>query len=138
MGAVDHGQRAGRADRGLIALLVTHTNFSVSTGVGFLALFAVCVQTGVIMLEYINQMRALGPSVVESAVEGAVLRLRPILMTSLVATSDCCLPFCRTESDPIPAVRHRHRRRATGCAADEHFPSTDPLRLDRPRSRSAA
>jgi cobalt-zinc-cadmium resistance protein CzcA len=71
---------------GLLALLLTHTNFSVSSGVGFLALFGVCVQTGVIMLEYINQLRARGLSIVDSAVEGAVLRLRPIMMTSLVAT----------------------------------------------------
>jgi cobalt-zinc-cadmium resistance protein CzcA len=71
---------------GLIALLLTHTNFSVSSGVGFLALFGVSVQTGVIMLEYINQLRVLGRSVEEAAVAGAVLRLRPIMMTMLVAT----------------------------------------------------
>ena len=71
---------------GLLALLVTHTNFSVSSGVGFLALFGVSVQTGVIMLEYINQLRARGYTIEEAAVEGAVLRLRPILMTMLVAT----------------------------------------------------
>jgi len=71
---------------GLLALLATGTNFSVSSGVGFLALFGVSVQTGVIMLEYINQLRARGHIVVDSAVEGAVLRLRPIMMTMLVAT----------------------------------------------------
>ena len=71
---------------GLLALLVTHTNFSVSSGVGFLALFGVSVQTGVIMLEYINQERARGSSILDSAIEGAVLRLRPIMMTMLVAT----------------------------------------------------
>ena len=71
---------------GLLALLLTHTNFSVSSGVGFLALFGVSVQTGVIMVEYINQLRATGYSIEESAVEGAVLRLRPIMMTMLVAT----------------------------------------------------
>jgi len=71
---------------GLLALLITGTNFSVSSGVGFLALFGVSVQTGVIMLEYINQRRAGGHSIVDSAVEGAVLRLRPIMMTMLVAT----------------------------------------------------
>lgn len=71
---------------GLLALLLTHTNFSVSSGVGFLALFGVSVQTGVIMLEYINQLRARGYDVEEAAVEGAVLRLRPIMMTMLVAT----------------------------------------------------
>jgi heavy metal efflux system protein len=71
---------------GLLALLVTGTNFSVSSGVGFLALFGVCVQTGVIMLEYINQLRARRYSVEDAAVQGAVLRLRPIMMTMLVAT----------------------------------------------------
>ncbi|MGA3235158.1 MAG: CusA/CzcA family heavy metal efflux RND transporter [Bryobacteraceae bacterium] len=71
---------------GLLALYLTGTHFSVSSGVGFLALFGVCVQTGVIMLEYINQLRVRGRSVVDAAVEGAVLRLRPIMMTTLVAT----------------------------------------------------
>jgi heavy metal efflux system protein len=71
---------------GLLALLLTGTNFSVSSGVGFLALFGVSVQTGVIMLEYINQLRAARYSIEDAAVEGAVLRLRPIMMTMLVAT----------------------------------------------------
>jgi cobalt-zinc-cadmium resistance protein CzcA len=71
---------------GLLALIVTHTNFSVSSGVGFLALFGVSVQTGVIMLEYINQRRARGFTIEEAAIEGAVMRLRPIMMTMLVAT----------------------------------------------------
>jgi cobalt-zinc-cadmium resistance protein CzcA len=71
---------------GSLALLVTHTNISVSSSVGFLALFGVSVQTGVIMLEYINQMRAGGHTVESAAIEGAVLRLRPIMMTMLVAT----------------------------------------------------
>ena len=71
---------------GMLALLFTGTHFSVSSGVGFLALFGVSVQTGVIMLEYINQLRASGHSIKDSAIEGAVLRLRPIMMTMLVAT----------------------------------------------------
>jgi cobalt-zinc-cadmium resistance protein CzcA len=71
---------------GVLALLMTGTNFSVSSGVGFLALFGVSVQTGVIMLEYINQLRVRRYSVEDAAVEGAVLRLRPIMMTMLVAT----------------------------------------------------
>jgi cobalt-zinc-cadmium resistance protein CzcA len=71
---------------GFLALLVTGTYFSVSSGVGMLALFGVSVQTGVIMVEYINQLRSRGHTIVESAVEGAVLRLRPIMMTMLVAT----------------------------------------------------
>jgi heavy metal efflux system protein len=71
---------------GLLALLVTGTYLSVSSGVGMLALFGVSVQTGVIMVEYINQLRARGHTIVDAAVEGAVLRLRPIMMTMLVAT----------------------------------------------------
>ncbi len=71
---------------GLLALYVTGTFFSVSSGVGFLALFGVSVQTGVIMLEYINQLRARGYTPEGAAIEGAVLRLRPIMMTMLVAT----------------------------------------------------
>ncbi len=71
---------------GLLALLMTGTHVSVSSGVGFLALFGVSVETGVIMLEYINQLRATGHSIEDAAIEGAVLRFRPILMTMLVAT----------------------------------------------------
>ncbi len=71
---------------GLVALWLTGNHFSVSSGVGFLALFGVSVQTGIIMLECINQMRSTGLSVREAALEGAVLRLRPIMMTMLVAT----------------------------------------------------
>jgi cobalt-zinc-cadmium resistance protein CzcA len=71
---------------GILALYLTGTNFSVSSGVGFLALFGVSVQTGVIMLEYINQLRARGLSPLAAVREGAVLRFRPILMTMLVAS----------------------------------------------------
>jgi len=67
-------------------LFLTHTNFSVSSGVGFLALFGGSVQTGVIMVEYINQLRARGHTIRDAAREGAILRLRPIMMTMLVAT----------------------------------------------------
>ena len=79
---------------GPLALFLTHTNFSVSSAVGFLALFGVSVETGVIMIEFINQLRArrkgmeesTDQHIVEAAVEGAVLRLRPVMMTMLVAT----------------------------------------------------
>ncbi len=71
---------------GLLALYFTGTHFSVSSGVGFLALFGASVQTGVIMVEYINQLRAQGLSPDQAAIEGAVRRLRPIMMTMLVAT----------------------------------------------------
>jgi cobalt-zinc-cadmium resistance protein CzcA len=71
---------------GLLALYATGTNFSVSSGVGFLALFGASVQTGVIMVEYINQLRAAGMPIESAAIEGATRRLRPIMMTMLVAT----------------------------------------------------
>jgi cobalt-zinc-cadmium resistance protein CzcA len=71
---------------GLLALYWTNTHMSVSSGVGFLALFGVSVQTGVILLECINQMRAQGHTIMDAAIEGAVLRLRPIFMTMLVAS----------------------------------------------------
>jgi cobalt-zinc-cadmium resistance protein CzcA len=71
---------------GLLALLGTGTYFSVSSGVGLLALFGVSVQIGLIMVQYINQLRARGHTLMEAAVEGAVRRLRPIMMTMLVAT----------------------------------------------------
>jgi cobalt-zinc-cadmium resistance protein CzcA len=71
---------------GLLALLLTGTHMSVSSGVGFLALFGVAVQTGVIMLEYINQLRVRGENILDAAIDGSVQRLRPIMMTMLVAS----------------------------------------------------
>jgi heavy metal efflux system protein len=71
---------------GILAMYVTHTNFSVSSGVGFLALFGVSVQTGVILVEYMNQLRARGYAALQAARDGAIQRFRPILMTMLVAS----------------------------------------------------
>ncbi|MFZ0745502.1 MAG: CusA/CzcA family heavy metal efflux RND transporter [Terracidiphilus sp.] len=79
---------------GPLALFLTHTNFSVSSAVGFLALFGVSVETGVIMIEFINQLRVRRKGseefsrehIIEAAVEGSVQRLRPVMMTMLVAT----------------------------------------------------
>src|SRR5579864_7583860 len=71
---------------GFLSLLITGTHFSVSSGLGFLALIGVSVQTGVIMVEYINQLRVRGRTVHDAATEGASMRLRPIMMTMLVAT----------------------------------------------------
>ena len=77
----------GMASFGGIAItFVTGTPFSVSSGIGLLALFGVSVQTGVIMVQYINQLAARGMSINEAAIKGATLRLRPIMMTMLVAT----------------------------------------------------
>lgn len=71
---------------GFLALLATGTHFSVSSGIGFLALFGVSVQIGVIMVEYINQLRSSGMPIARAAVDGAARRLRPILLTMVVAT----------------------------------------------------
>jgi cobalt-zinc-cadmium resistance protein CzcA len=71
---------------GFLSLLLTGTHFSVSSGLGFLALIGVSVEVGVIMVEYINQLRTRGMNPREAAKEGAALRLRPIMMTMLVAT----------------------------------------------------
>ena len=71
---------------GFLSLLLTGTHFSVSSGLGFLALIGVSVEIGVILVEYINQLRTRGLSPREAAKEGAALRLRPIMMTMLVAT----------------------------------------------------
>jgi cobalt-zinc-cadmium resistance protein CzcA len=70
---------------GLIALWMTGTPFSVSSGVGFLALFGVSVQTAVVYISYVNELRKAGTPTAEAIREGAILRLRPIMMTALVA-----------------------------------------------------
>ena len=71
---------------GLLALFITGTYLSVSSGVGFLVLFGMSVQTGVIMVDYINQLRASGYSIVAAAKEGALQRLRAIFVVMSVAT----------------------------------------------------
>jgi cobalt-zinc-cadmium resistance protein CzcA len=70
---------------GLVALWLTGTPFSVSSGIGFLALFGVSVQTAVVYISYVNELRASGTPLAEAIREGAILRLRPIMMTALVA-----------------------------------------------------
>ena len=70
---------------GLIALWLGHTNLSVSSGLGFLALFGVSVQTGIIFISHANKLRKAGMSLDEATRESAAVRLRPILITALVA-----------------------------------------------------
>jgi len=70
---------------GLLALKLSGTPFSVSSGIGFLALFGVSVQTAVIYVSYANELRAGGMGIAEATREAAILRLRPIMMTALVA-----------------------------------------------------
>ena len=70
---------------GILALWLTGTPFSVSSGIGFLALFGVSVQTALVYISYVNELRLGGTPLVEAIREGAILRLRPIMMTALVA-----------------------------------------------------
>jgi heavy metal efflux system protein len=70
---------------GLLALKLTGTNFSVSSGFGFVALMGVAVQTSVILYSFINKLRLEGKSIIVATHEASLLRLRPIMMTALVA-----------------------------------------------------
>ncbi len=70
---------------GILALWLTGTPFSVSSGIGFLALFGVSVQTAVVYISYVNELRRDGTELAEAIRQGAILRLRPIMMTALVA-----------------------------------------------------
>jgi cobalt-zinc-cadmium resistance protein CzcA len=70
---------------GIVALWMTGTPFSVSSGIGFLALFGVSVQTAVVYISYVNELRRDGGDIKTSIRQGALLRLRPIMMTALVA-----------------------------------------------------
>jgi cobalt-zinc-cadmium resistance protein CzcA len=70
---------------GLLALRITHTNFSVSSMLGFVALMGVAVQTSVILYSFINKLRLEGNDIPTATLEASLLRLRPIMMTALVA-----------------------------------------------------
>jgi cobalt-zinc-cadmium resistance protein CzcA len=70
---------------GIVALWATGTPFSVSSGIGFLALFGVSVLTAVVYISYVNELRRNGVGLDEAIRQGAILRLRPIMMTALVA-----------------------------------------------------
>lgn len=71
---------------GVFALLARGMPFSISAGVGFIALFGVAVLNGVVLVTYINQVRSAGGALREAIREGALVRLRPVLMTALVAS----------------------------------------------------
>ena len=74
------------ATGGIIALFLRGLPFSISAGVGFIALFGVAVLNGVVLMSYILQMREQGMGAREAALHGAEIRLRPVLMTALVAS----------------------------------------------------
>jgi cobalt-zinc-cadmium resistance protein CzcA len=70
---------------GLLALWYTKTNFSVSSGLGFVALMGVAVLTSVILYSFINKLRLEGNDIMTATYQASLLRLRPIMMTALVA-----------------------------------------------------
>ena len=70
---------------GIWALYFTGTHFSISAAVGFISVFGVAVQDGVLLISYFNQLRAAGLPVREAVMRGAELRVRPVVMTSLTA-----------------------------------------------------
>jgi len=71
---------------GIVALFLSGQYLSVPASVGFIALFGVAVLNGVVLVSYINQLRMEGHSLQDAVVNGAMLRLRPVLMTALVAS----------------------------------------------------
>jgi len=74
------------ATGGILALLVRGMPFSISAGVGFIALFGVAVLNGIVLLSYIERRRQEGVPLAEAIEQGAVARLRPVLMTAMVAS----------------------------------------------------
>src|SRR5204863_7305643 len=70
---------------GVFALWLRGMPFSIAAAVGFIALSGVAVLNGVVLVSYFNQLREEGKSVVEAVMEGALTRLRPVLMTAAVA-----------------------------------------------------
>ncbi|QNE38820.1 efflux RND transporter permease subunit [Hymenobacter sp. NBH84] len=71
---------------GIAALLITHTNFSISAGIGFIALFGICIQNGVILISVFKQNMLKKMSLDNSIHEGVTSRVRPVVMTALMAT----------------------------------------------------
>ena len=71
---------------GIAALWLRHLNLNLSASVGFIALFGVAVLNGIVMVSYINRLRESGRRCADAVMEGAGARLRPVLMTALVAS----------------------------------------------------
>ena len=70
---------------GILALFITGIHFSISAGVGFIALFGVSVQNGVILVSVFNKLKEGGANVRTSIIDGALSRVRPVVMTALMA-----------------------------------------------------
>ena len=70
---------------GIAALLITHVNFSISAGIGFIALFGICIQNGVILISVFKKNLHAKISLNDSIREGVISRIRPVVMTAMMA-----------------------------------------------------
>lgn len=70
---------------GILALWGTHTYFSISAGVGFIALFGLAVKNGILLVSFVNELRQQGMEMSEAVFKGALIRVRPVLMTAVIA-----------------------------------------------------
>ena len=71
---------------GILALWLRSMPFSITAAVGFIALSGVAVLNGLVMISYFNELREEGKSIRDSVIDGSLIRLRPVLMTALVAS----------------------------------------------------
>jgi cobalt-zinc-cadmium resistance protein CzcA len=72
---------------GILALWGTHTYMSISAGVGFIALFGLAVKNGILLVSFVNELRQEGMEINEAVYKGALIRVRPVLMTAVIATA---------------------------------------------------
>ena len=70
---------------GILALFITGMNFSISAGIGFIALFGVCIQNGVILISVFRKYLEEGMSLDDAIMKGVIIRVRPVVMTALMA-----------------------------------------------------
>ena len=116
---------------GVWALRLTGTPFSISAAVGFISIFGVAVQDGVLLISYFNQMRAEGIAVREAVMRGAELRVRPVVMTSLTAALGL-LPGGAGELDRLAGAEapgDRRGRRHARDARPDALPDAGALQL---------
>ena len=125
---------------GLLALKLTGTNFSVSSGFGFVALMGVAVQTSVILYSFINKLRLEGKDIMTATHEASLLRLRPIMMTALVACIGLLPAAMSTgigsDSQKPFAIVDRRRPGLAPRAVD--LPRAGPVRARRARTTTCS
>ena len=124
---------------GIVALWISGTPFSASSGIGFLALFGVSVQTAIVYISYVNELRRDGTPLAESIRQGAILRLRPIMMTALVAALGLLAGGVGhgRRHRYSAAVRAGHRQRLVHAPVDQHLPDAGALHPGGPLWRPA-